>query len=99
MPSLESPQQSSPPTESPDSGSNKAAAEIYLSTDRVPFHGIIENQLETLLFWTAIVLPFLYLPILVVGINTPEELLLFLGLFGLHVITLIGGRHHLEFSN
>lgn len=41
-----------------------------------------------ILFWFAIGLPVLYLPLFLTGIRTTGELLLFLGLFGIHVLTL-----------
>lgn len=50
------------------------------------------SGLETLAFWGAIVLPALYLPLLLAGLDDAQGLLLFLGLFGLHVVLLYGGR-------
>lgn len=52
----------------------------------------IAAPLAVLSFWSAIALPVLYLPLLVAGIDTTQELLLFLGLFALHVLALVGGR-------
>lgn len=53
--------------------------------------------LSTLAFWGAIALPALYLPLLVDGIETADRLGLFFGLFGLHVMALVGGRRrHVE---
>lgn len=49
---------------------------------------------SALSFWGAIVLPLCYLSLLVVGIDGTSGLLLFLGLFGLHVLTLIAGRSY-----
>ena len=54
----------------------------------------VPELLSTLAFWGAIALPVVYLPLLVAGIDTPARLALFLGLFGLHVLALVGGRAH-----
>jgi hypothetical protein len=57
----------------------------------------IRRLLSTLAFWGAIALPALYLPLFVNGIETVDRLGLFLGLFGLHVLALVGGRRrHVE---
>ena len=49
---------------------------------------------SALSFWGAIALPVCYLTLLVVGIDDRSELFLFLGLFALHVLTLIAGRSY-----
>lgn len=43
-------------------------------------------------FWSAIVLPLIYLTLLATGIDSPSKFRWFLGLVGLHVITLIVGH-------
>lgn len=48
----------------------------------------------TLAFWSAIVLPVLYLSLLVAGIDDTSGLLAFLGLFALHVLALVVGRSY-----
>ena len=50
--------------------------------------------LSALSFWLAIALPALYLPLFVTGLESTNELLTFLGLFGLHLLALFGGRTH-----
>ena len=45
-------------------------------------------------FWSGIALPGLYIPVLLHGIESVEGLAVFLGLFGLHVLALVGGRCH-----
>lgn len=50
--------------------------------------------LSALSFWIAIALPVFYLPLLAAGIDSVDGLLLFLGLLGLHVLALVGGRGH-----
>lgn len=53
-------------------------------------------RFHALSFWLAIVLPALYIPLLFAGIEDARGLLVFLGLFGLHVLALIGGRSYRE---
>lgn len=62
------------------------------TTDRA--YSQLRVLVSTVSFWTAIGLPTLYLPLLLRGLESVAGLGLFLGLFGLHVLALIGGRHH-----
>lgn len=50
--------------------------------------------ISRLSFWGAIALPAVYLPLLAHGLSGLRDLVLFLVLFALHVLALIGGRHH-----
>lgn len=50
--------------------------------------------LSFLSFWAAITLPAVYLPLLVTRLDTPQELVVFMGLFLLHVVALLGGQHY-----
>ena len=52
----------------------------------------VVDSFSTLAFWSAIALPALYLPLLANGIETVDRLGLFLGLFGFHLLALVGGR-------
>ena len=61
-------------------------------TDRLPAR--VGPLVSALSFWGAIVLPVFYLSLLVVGIEDTTGLLVFLGLFGLHVLTLIAGQSY-----
>ena len=54
----------------------------------------IRRPVSAISFWGAIALPLLYLPLFYVGIDTTDELAVFLGLFGVHVLALVGGRHY-----
>lgn len=54
----------------------------------------LPRTLAALSFWGAIALPGVYLPLLVFGLETPAGLATFLGLFGLHVLTLLAGHRH-----
>lgn len=49
---------------------------------------------ELLGFWSAIALPALYLPLLVTGLESTAELLVFLGLLALHVVAIVVGHSH-----
>jgi hypothetical protein len=46
------------------------------------------------MYWSAVLLPVIYIPLLLTRLHTTQDLLLFLALFGLHVIALFGGRTH-----
>lgn len=52
------------------------------------------TPLEVVGFWTAIALPFLYVPLLFTGISTKAELLTFLGLLALNLAALLAGHDH-----
>jgi hypothetical protein len=54
----------------------------------------LSEPLSAVAFWSAIALPLLYVPLLAAGLATTQDLLLFLGLFGIHVIALFGGRSY-----
>jgi hypothetical protein len=54
----------------------------------------VKGQVARLLFWAAIALPVCYLYLLLDGIASTGELRLFLELFGLHVLALLGGSYH-----
>lgn len=54
----------------------------------------LSEPLSAVAFWSAIALPLLYVPLLAAGLATTQDLLLFLGLFGLHVTALFGGRSY-----
>lgn len=56
----------------------------------------IRASLSLLSFWSAIALPVLYLPLIATGIDSTTDFGVFFGLFGLHLLTLLGGHrsHH-----
>lgn len=54
----------------------------------------IKAQAVMLLYWSAILLPVIYLSLLITRIHSVEKLVLFLALVGLHLIALIGGKSH-----
>lgn len=70
-------------------GRTKLAA-LY---DRYQKHAFT-TPLEAVSFWSAIALPFLYMPLLLAGISTQGELLTFIGLLALNVAALLAGHGH-----
>lgn len=72
---------------------------MSLSTDS-PSHGhrrvvgALSEPLSALAFWSAVALPLLYVPLLAAGLGSARDLLLFLGLFVLHLVALVGGRSY-----
>lgn len=45
-------------------------------------------------FWSAIVLPFLYIPLLVVGLDTVTRSVVFLGLLSLNIVALLSSHSY-----
>lgn len=62
--------------------------------DRHLVVGDLGKPLSAVAFWIAIGLPLLYVPLLAAGLHSSQDLLLFLGLFALHLVALFGGRSH-----
>ena len=69
------------------------------STERFPKRERVGESLEPVLeqtraagFWGAIALPFVYLPLLAVGLDSPTQAALFLGLLGAHLLAVLLGR-------
>lgn len=52
----------------------------------------IARPLEAIAFWSAIALPFLYIPLLIYGLNTAGQVAVFLGLVVLNVIAFVLGH-------
>lgn len=50
----------------------------------------LQLGLSWLLFWSAVVLPWLYIPLLITGITRPHEAQIFFGLLGLHLFAVVG---------
>ena len=63
-------------------------------SDRRPVVGDLSRPLSAAAFWSALALPLLYVPLLAAGLGSTQDLLLFLGLFALHLVALFGGRSH-----
>lgn len=56
----------------------------------------LSRFLSKMAFWSAITLPVIYFPLLVAGLDSTIDLLVFLSLFALHVISLVLGQTHLS---
>lgn len=54
----------------------------------------IRTYLSPLLFWSAIVLPLLYLPLIATGLHTQTDVLRLVALLILHVVALLGSHSH-----
>lgn len=63
-----------------------------------PFEQLSRSRLirpiEAIAFWTAVVLPFLYIPLLIVGLESTAELATFLVLVGLNIVAFVIGHPH-----
>jgi hypothetical protein len=55
---------------------------------------LVRRPVEAMAFWAAIVLPFVYLPLLVGGFDDTTSLLLFVGLVAANVLALFVGHDH-----
>lgn len=54
----------------------------------------VRTALSAVSFWTAITLPLVYVPLLTRGLESPDAVLVVLGLLGFHVLSLVGGRNY-----
>lgn len=54
----------------------------------------LARPLEAVAFWSAIALPFLYLPILVSGLESTAQLTAFLALLALHTVAIVSGHRY-----
>lgn len=54
----------------------------------------LTTPIEMVGFWTAIALPFLYVPLLITGLGTPGETMTFLALLALNVVALLAGHSY-----
>lgn len=52
----------------------------------------LSRPIEAIAFWTAVALPFLYIPLLIYGLETSGQVLAFLGLITLNVIAFVLGH-------
>ena len=64
-----------------------------LSAARSEYEALL-RPLQAIAFWAAVVMPFVYLPLFVTGIETASEGIALAGLIGLHVVALVVGRRY-----
>lgn len=56
--------------------------------------GSLTGAIEMVGFWTAVALPFLYVPLFVTGLDTMPQRVTLVGLIALNIIALIVGHRH-----
>lgn len=78
----------------PITGSKAGLHEELRGTINVLFDRYIRTPLGVISFWSAVTLPVLYVPLFLGGVRSSNDLVLFLGLFGLHVLALTAGRDY-----
>ncbi len=54
----------------------------------------VVRYVEAVSFWGAVVLPLIYIPLLVLGVDTVKTLLVFISLIALNVLLLIMGHSY-----
>lgn len=52
----------------------------------------LSRPVEAIAFWSAIALPFLYLPLLVSGLGSAAQFTAFLALLAIHAVAIVGGH-------
>jgi hypothetical protein len=66
--------------------------------DRTPLDEVLtaspRETLRALAFWSAVVLPFLHVPLLAAGLSTPGERHAFVALLALNAVALYAGHPH-----
>ncbi len=55
---------------------------------------VLLRPIKQLAFWTAVVLPFMHISLLVAGLESQSMLLAFVGLLALNVVSLYVGHPH-----
>ena len=87
---------SSPPTtqESRSSTPGESAESENQERTLERFVPALADSIRKAGFWTAIVLPFLYVPLLVTGLSTATETGLFLGFLAVNLLALYVGHAH-----
>ncbi|RQG91541.1 hypothetical protein EA462_06165 [Natrarchaeobius halalkaliphilus] len=86
-----------------EEGGQATDADSPSRAERDPAHGALERTVPNLAgairktgFWTAIVVPFLYVPILLNGLTTWIESTTFLVLLGINLLALYVGHTHCQ---
>ncbi|MFB6069091.1 MAG: hypothetical protein ABEJ90_04110 [Halobacterium sp.] len=74
--------------------SRSALAEAASDAVSTPASATLLKPLEVAGFWSAVALPFLYLPLVVAGPSTTAEQTALAVLVGFHVVSLLLGHRH-----
>lgn len=73
---------------------NARPIEERLPEHAAPLLAATVRLLEAVAFWSAIALPFLYVPLLVSGVGTTAQLTAVLTLLALHALAIVGGYRY-----
>jgi hypothetical protein len=84
---MSTPSENPPDSALPDLGRTVPALARYVPAAR--------RIVQRVAFWTAIVLPFLYLPLLAGGLSSASVTLAFLGLLALNALAVVVGHPHM----
>jgi len=57
-------------------------------------HYRVRKQISAVAFWSAIALPFLYLPVLFTGLDTQSEVAAFVIMLAVNVVAIVAGQYH-----
>jgi len=68
-------------------------SDMFRESPSLPQVGVV-SALRAGAFWGAILLPFVYLPMLVLGLHTVDDYLLFGALVTLNAVLLVVGHSH-----
>lgn len=67
---------------------------LFAAVEKRSLRDAVMNPIKQLAFWSAIVLPFLYLPLLATGLESQSILLAFIVLVALNVCALLVGQRY-----
>lgn len=73
-----------------------ARTDAEQSSDHSSRFGVsaLARPFEAVAFWSAIALPFLYLPLMANGLGSTTRLTAFLALLALHAVAIVGGHRY-----
>ena len=75
------------------SGPRGGVTAVVRDTVSLPSFGVV-SAVKAGAFWGAILLPFVYLPVLATGLDDPSDRLLVVSLLSLNVVLLVVGHTH-----
>lgn len=78
----------------PSTHNDNADADAQISDRMVSSVAALARPIEAVAFWSAIALPFLYVPLLFNGLATTAQLTAFFVLLGLHAAAIVGGHRY-----
>lgn len=81
-----------PPDPSKDDSTSQSSRQLPLSPRRAT--AVLQDPLRAVAFWSAALLPLVYLPLLAFGLDTRRRAGAFVLLLGLNVVALVLGRSY-----